>query len=429
MPRYRLLALFTLLLTAASTATPYARQAPVEQRFPELPQNPYCLRAACGFGRDGIPAPYAGGGLSGRSARLSAAAENEVFAQSGMMLRAWLSPVDMVGEPVTANDIWGYTSPRGREYAIVGLATGTAFVEITDADNPVTVAFIRGAASLWRDMAVYDEFAYSVNEGGDGVQVIDLRRIDRGKVRLLGTVATGGLWTVHNIAVNADSGYAYLLGSNIGRGGLVALDLAEPKSPRLEPVAWQTAYVHDVLVVSYDKGPYAGREIAFAFTGPMGLHIIDVTDKAAPTTVSHLRYANATYGHSGALSEDRRFLYINDELDERLNADVSEMSTYVVRVRNLENPRLARRVGWNVDVIDHNSMVQGDRLYVSSYTGGLRMIDIRRGGRPRASGFFDTHPESETPRFTGAWGVFAGFPSGNVIVSDVERGLFVVRPR
>ena len=94
-------------------------------------------------------------------------------------MRAWLSPVDMVGEPVTANDIWGYTSPRGREYAIVGLATGTAFVEITDADNPVTVAFIRGAASLWRDMAVYDEFAYSVNEGGDGVQIIDLRRIDR----------------------------------------------------------------------------------------------------------------------------------------------------------------------------------------------------------------------------------------------------------
>ena len=83
---------------------------------------------------------------------------------------------------------------------------------------------------------------------------------------------------------------------------------------------------------------------------------------------------------------------------------------------------------WDTPVIDHNSMVQGDRLYVSAYEGGLRIIDISRPKSPREVGFLDTYPEGDQARFFGAWGVFAGFPSGTVIVSDIERGLFVVRP-
>ena len=46
-----------------------------------------------------------------------------------------------------------------------------------------------------------------------------------------------------------------------------------------------------------------------------------------------------------------------------------------------------------------------------------------------AHGWFDTYPEDDATTFSGAWGVFAGFPSGTVIVSDIERGLFVLRPR
>ncbi len=426
--RYRLAALLALVFSAASVATPSAQQFPVREQFPQLPQNPYCLKAACGYGRDGIVEPYTGGGLSGRSARAYAESSEQLFQSSHSELLSWVSSSDMAGTPQNSNDIWGYVSPRGREYAIVGLLTGTAFVEVTDPVEPRVVGFIPGAPSDWRDMAVYDRFAYSVNESGGGVQVIDLRRIDRGQVRLLGNFAPGGMRTAHNIYVNPDSGYAYVLGADIARGGLVALDLNNPRVPVLEPVAWDTAYVHDVLVVTYQKGRNKGREIAFAFTGPLGLHIIDITDKAAPVTLSHLRYANATYGHSGALSPNGRLLYVNDELDERLADGITEMTTYVVRVGDLLNPVLTRKIGWGIGAIDHNSMVQGNRLFMSGYTGGLRVIDIDRQRRPRALGFFDTHPETDQGLFRGAWGVFAGFPSGNVIVSDIARGLFVVRP-
>jgi len=428
MPRYRLAALFALIFTAASVATPAAQQLPVREMYPQLPRNPYCLRAACGYGRDGIVEPYTGGGLSGSSARAYAESGDQLFESSRATLLSWVSPREMAGMPQNANDIWGYVSPRGREYAIVGLLTGTAFVEVTDPGNPKVVGFIRGEASDWRDMAVYDRFAYSVNEAGGGVQIIDLRRIDHGTVRLVGNFTKAGLWTAHNIYVNPDSGYAYLLGSNVARGGLVALNLDNPRVPALEPVAWDTAYVHDVQVVTYKRGRNKGREIAFAFTGPLGLHIIDVTDKAAPVTMSHLRYTNATYGHSGALSPDGRFLYVNDELDERFSDAVSEMTTYVVRVGDLSNPVLMKKIGWGLAAIDHNSMIQNDRIYMSGYTGGLRIIDVRRPKAPRARGFFDTHPETDAGVFRGAWGVFAGFPSGNVIVSDIARGLFVIRP-
>lgn len=425
MYRARLLLLACLIITAASVSTPYAQER--EAGPGVLPKNPFCLVGACGYGRDGIPDPYAGRGISGRAARAYASSGLQSFPSSRTTMLSWLTSTDIAGSPMNSSDIWGYTSPSGREYAIVGLLHGTAFVEISDPTNPAVVGVVAGAASDWRDMAVYREYAYSVNESGNGLQVIDLTRIDQGEVTLATEIFDGGLHTAHNVFVNEDSGHAYMLGSNLARGGLLAADLADPASPVIEPVAWDLAYVHDVLVVTYDKGKYAGREIAFAFTGPFGLHIIDVTDKAAPLTISHLRYEGATYGHSGALSPNRRLLYVNDELDERVGTTDRRMTTYVVRVGNLENPRLVKTRRWKISAIDHNSMVQGNKLFLSAYRGGLRIFDISKARRPKDYGYFDTYPANDLTAFTGAWGVFAGFASGNVIVSDIERGLFIIR--
>ena len=103
------------------------------------------------------------------------------------------------------------------------------------------------------------------------------------------------------------------------------------------------------------------------------------------------------------------------------------MTTYIVRVGNLKRPVLTDTIVWDTPVIDHNSMIQGDRMYISAYQGGLRVVDIANARRPEARGYFDTHPEGENTTFNGAWGVYAGFRSGNVVVSDIQRGLFVIR--
>ena len=420
------------LLLALIVVTPQSAGDVELGNAPELRVNevkpPWltCNNNRCGLSFGPPPVPLEGKGHSG--AALSSSGDILDFPAKKVTLLSWMTPEEMNGIATRANDIWGYTSPMGREYAIVGLETGTAFVEITDPLNPTLVRLIAGARSIWRDMSVYGEYAYSVNERGDGMQIVDLTRIDKGKVRLRGTVTDLGLQTTHNIFINEDSGYAYLCGSNLARGGLVVVDLSDPLTPVIETTPWAVKYVHDVQVVSYEKGRYKGREIAFAFTEDTGVHIIDVTDKANIFTVSNVVYPNATYSHSGWLSDDRRFLYVNDELDELRDDDVSQATTYVLKVKDLEKARFVNSFTNGSTAIDHNSMVQNGTLFLASYRGGLRALSIKKNARkPKERGYFDTYPENDDIGFSGAWGVYAGFDSGNVIVSDIQRGLFVLR--
>ena len=41
--------------------------------------------------------------------------------------------------------------------------------------------------------------------------------------------------------------------------------------------------------------------------------------------------------------------------------------------------------------------------------------------------FFDTFPNSNSANFNGLWSVYPYFASGNIILSDIEGGLFIVR--
>jgi hypothetical protein len=69
-------------------------------------------------------------------------------------------------------------------------------------------------------------------------------------------------------------------------------------------------------------------------------------------------------------------------------------------------------------------------MYQANYQGGLRVVDISNRLSPREVGHFDTTPyEGNAAGFYGAWGVYPFFPSGNVIVTSMQEGLFVLRPR
>ncbi len=375
-----------------------------------------------GVGGEPLPGPgYAGEPLTpGSDGRIFD------FSARQVVLHSWLTSENLAGRVQKANDIWGYVSPSGREYAIVGLVAGTAFVEVTDPSAPEVVAFVPGEPSIWRDMKTYAEFAYIVNETGGGVQIVDLSKIDRGRVRLVGSFRKGGLRTAHNISINEESGHAYLSGSNLANGGLVALDLSDPRAPELTPDTWPLAYIHDMRVVNWKKGPYAGREIAFAFAAHDGLQILDVTDKSNLVLISEVRYPGLAYCHSGWLNRKQRFVFVNDELDERDDPSIRTTSTHIVHVRELDRPRFKRRFTNKKPSIDHNSMVDGDLLFLSSYTAGLRVYNVKRPRFPREIGHFDTYPNDDAVGFDGAWGVFAGFPSGVVLISDIQRGLFVL---
>jgi choice-of-anchor B domain-containing protein len=348
------------------------------------------------------------------------------FPARKVALLSWLTSEELSGRAQPANDIWGYVSPSGREYAVIGLQRGTAVVEVTDPLRPTVVSFARGPSSFWRDIKTYGEFAYVTNETKRGVQVLDLREVDAGRVRRRGYVRDFGLATAHNLALDPASGWAYLAGSNLSGGGLVAMDLADPRRPRLPAGArWPDHYVHDMLAVTYTSGPYAGREIVFAFSGFDGIDILDVTDKANIVRLSNLVYPGLGYCHSGALHRDGTTLYVNDEGDEI--RDLAEnATTYVVDVSRLEEPRFLRAVDSGRPSIDHNSMVQGRFLLGAQYAAGLRVFRAQPARQPRQTGWFDTHPEDDERTFSGAWGVHSELPSGTILISDIERGLFAL---
>ena len=88
----------------------------------------------------------------------------EDFDASGVTLWSWITVDEFAPVNDGGNDCWGYVSPSGREYALMGLSHGTGFVDITDPGNPVILDFISGPSSLWRDVKTYQEYAYVVTE-------------------------------------------------------------------------------------------------------------------------------------------------------------------------------------------------------------------------------------------------------------------------
>lgn len=374
--------------------------------------------------RDKQPARAGRGARTGAPGVLSGGASALQFGSNGVQLMSWLSLHDLGGFD-NANSLWGYTSPAGREYAMIGLSHGTAFVDLSDPGAPVIVSVQPGANSLWRDVRKYQHYAYAVSEGGGGIQVFDLSQIDSGVVTHVGDVTTGGDLATHTLCIDEASGFLYRAGG--GANGLRIYSLANPASPTYVS-SWGTRYVHEVSVFRYTSGPYANRQIAFACSGfnggntATGLDILDVTNKTSITLLDNLQYSNARYSHQAWPTEDMRYLYLNDEKDE---VNGQPTLTKIFDIQNLSNP--IERPGYTNGnpAIGHNLYVKGQRLYAANYRSGLRIMDISSPLQPVEVAWFDTYPEDDQPAFNGLWNVYPYFSSGLVIGSDIERGLFV----
>ena len=152
-----------------------------------------------------------------------------------------------------------------------------------------------------------------------------------------------------------------------------------------------------------------------------GLDIYDVTDKSNMFRLSRTTYPNLIYCHQCWLSDDRQYLYLNDELD---NAN----ETVIFDVSDLANPQLVNTYSAGVGGPDHNLFFKGGFIYEAKYTAGMRIFCADDPVNPVQVGWFDTQPCDDSIGFNGAWSVFPFFPSGVVIISDRNDGLFVVDP-
>ncbi len=330
----------------------------------------------------------------------------------------------------SGNDCWGYVSPSGREYAIMGSSNKVTFVEITNPNAPVIVGAVAHPTGSWSNQKIYGHHCYVVNENSGGIQVIDMSQIDNGTVTLVNTIASPP--ASHTMAIDTVSGYLYTLGSNTAAGALInggspiAFNLSNPANPVQVGMfnGPNSDYIHDAQVITYTSGPYAGQQILFGFSANRGVDIINVTQKNNMFLISRTPYPGVAYCHGG-WTEDLQHLYVDDELDE-VNGLTPTVRTMVFDVTNLSAPVLLNTFTNGLNVTDHNLYVRDGYIYEANYRSGLRIYCAEDPVHPVEVGYFDTWPGTDAPGFDGAWSVFPFFPSSTVIVSDIDRGLFIL---
>jgi len=335
-------------------------------------------------------------------------------AEEAKVLGQW-SDATLIGSTAhnnTYNEIWGYAI-NDHEYAIIGSTAGTHFIDVTDPTNPFEAFFVRGRSAgnhiIHRDYDDYEGYLYVVaDEGGASFEIIDMNQLpDTISVTYSNTV-----FQAHNIFVDKENARLYAMGREVE-----TLDISTPNNPVSMSVVRDFA---DGAFTYFHDG-YFENNVAFLNTGNSGLIVADFTDATNPVLINSLsEYAGNGYNHSGWISTDCSTYYFADEnhgsdlkvLDVNDLCDLEVGNTFDAQVEN-------------VNSIAHNLIVSCDYLYTSYYYDGLRVYDISDQQNPQLVRYYDTYPNVDRTRYEGAWGVYPFLPSGNILVSDMQSGLFV----
>ncbi|KAG5921774.1 hypothetical protein E4U53_003759 [Claviceps sorghi] len=361
------------------------------------------------------------------------------------------------------NDVWGWTSDDGREFAIVGQTDGTAFVEILRAGGLRYLGRLptQTDVAIWRDIKVIGHHAYISSESKmHGMQVFDLHKLlqlgEDAEPRVFDinsdlTALFTDVGAAHNVITNPETNTVFLSGGSNAtcpdlNQGLMMIDVSDPSKPTLQGCFGDGDYVHDARCVVY-RGPdtrFHGREICLTFN-IQSFMVYDVTDRNDPRILSTNYYdaidGKGAFAHQGwELDADWRYMLMDDEQDEAVRNDRGQVDdlktrTYIWDMSSLTNPTMTGIYKSPVDAIDHNLYIKNHTAYMANYAAGLRVVDASSlvhdpsGRGMREVAHFDCWPDDDhAPEvaFYGAWSAYIWFASGTVVLNCIERGLFAL---
>jgi choice-of-anchor B domain-containing protein len=324
-------------------------------------------------------------------------------------------------------NICGYAA-GGKEYALVGNYQGMAIVDVTNPTTPVLLQQVAGLASDWREIKVYQNYAYVTSEADNSaLQIVNLSTLPAlaaVKVYAGGDSILTSIQKIHALHIDEAKGYVYLFGGNsvitplggtaTNTGGrAVVLDIkTDPWNPKFVGQSAGT-YIHD----GYVRGDtlYSGHIYQGYFS------IIDFKNKKAPVLLNSQTTPNS-FNHNNWLSDDSKTLFTTDERQGAYLAayDVSNP----LSIRYLDK---IRSVAGN-NAIVHNVHIINDFAVTSWYTEGITIVDVHRPQNLVQVGQYDTYGGSGIG-FQGCWGVYPNLPSGNIITSNITDTMFVLTPQ
>ena len=317
----------------------------------------------------------------------------------------------------TYNEVWGFVH-ENREYAVIGSSMGTHIFDVTDTENVEEIDFIEGKFVgeyvVHRDYHDHNGYLYMVcDEGESSLQIASLHSLPDSLTLVYDSDEL--FQTSHNIFIDTATTKMYVCVPRHTNGtynGLEVYDLANPVEPELLTI-YNDYYAHDVYIKN-DTAYFHGQEDGF--------FVVDFSDTDAPQLIGSLTDYDEFgqgYNHSGWLSEDGDFYFSTDEnhgLDIKV-MDISDLSD--IKVISLLNS------GVSESSMAHNVMVRGNYLYVAYYHDGLQIYDITNPYIPYKISDYKTYLPTDHESYRGAWGVYTGLPSGKILVSDMQYGLFV----
>lgn len=320
---------------------------------------------------------------------------------------------------------WGYTHPQtNEEFAILGSCIGTHFFNITFPSSATLSAFVPGRSSTsWREIKTYQNYCYVISDdpAPNSFQIIDLSLLPNS----VSVVYDGTSYfeRAHTLYVDNDKLYVCSITSAGGSSysAMNVYSLANPEQPTLlrklsEDYPFIPA-VHDVFVLN---------DTVYASCGPLGLYVFkfDTQQNKFFQLGSFTSYENPTANHSSWISKDKKHLVFCDE--------IYGSPAKLVNIENLNNITLESTFSPGSNAIPHNPYVVGDLAVIAAYQDGLNIYNISDPAHVFHAGAFDTYPEGGlntgdygNDKLKGNWGAYPFFPSGRVIATDINNGLFV----
>lgn len=355
--------------------------------------------------------------------------------------------------PVSAANVWGFVDRNdNREYAVVGLRNGTAIVEVTDPANPREVVTIAGNASPWREVKVYQVFdsaanrwrayAYVTTEASNsGLQTIDMSGLPLSAALASTNMDTSSQHTLYvsnvdyatNAALPGVTPMLFVAGSNVSPGAWRAYSLANPAFPQFVSSAPSGGYMHDstsLLVTDARTAQCAPGhnpcEVLVDFNVDQ-VQVWDTTNELQPVLLGTATNPNNRYIHSGWPTANGSHVIFHDELEEIQFGLPTRL--YTLDLANLNAPTVQISHTGPTTTTDHNGYMRGTHYYLSHYRRGVVVYDAANPNALVEIASFDNYltPSTNIAGTDGTWGVYPFLPSGNLLVSDIENGLFVLR--
>lgn len=317
-------------------------------------------------------------------------------------------------------NICGYAI-NNHEYALVGTTAGMRVVDVTDPENPFNVKLIPGNTSDWREIKVFNGLAYVTTEAdGGGLQIVDLTGLPNDDLPFTTWFGDGDiqgrLSRIHALHIDEKKGFIYLYGTRLAMPteavGCIVADLKpDPKNP-IYAGRWQVDYIHDGYV---DNDTLYGGHINAGY-----FSIIDFTDKSAPNLLASTKTPH-NFTHNTWITKDRKHILTTDEKEYSFltSYDVSDPSN----IQELDRIQPTPGSG----SIVHNTHILGDFAITSWYKDGVTIVDCSRPGNLVQTAWYDAYTGTGGG-FNGTWGVYPFLPSGNLILSNIEDGLYVLSP-